>query len=150
MYKKDKDDKFILDENGNKIVIIPATRMKACLERMSRPQIHDTPAPASVGVIAAYLKHVLSTMKVMKNQTYQGHPENDYVIWSNGVGVSRYEDKSQFLGNCVKVTTGKGGHSGPSFTKHLKMYQCLALSSFLHFPINCAFGDGAIDVTRIT
>lgn len=73
----------------------------------------------------------------------------DHIQWSNGVGVAREPDRFDLVGCHVKVVTGKGGHSGASFKKHFKMYQTMALSTFLHYPINYAYGDGAIDITRI-
>ena len=116
---------------------------------MSRIQIHDTPAPASIGVIAAFLRHVLSTVRLVKGNIYRGHIMPDYITWSNGIGVSRLEDQTEYIGTTVKVVTGKARNTPPSFDKHLKMFQCMALQSFLYFPINSSFGDGAIDIPRI-
>ena len=101
-------------------------------------------------MVSSFLRHVIKTFRVIKNKVYDGEIMPDHIIWSNGIGVSRIPDRFDLVGLCIKVVTGKGGNSSASFKKHYKMYQTMALSSFLHFPINYAFGDGAIEVPKIS
>ena len=96
------------------------------------------------------MKHVLKSYRLIKGKIYDGEVMPDFIVWSNGVGVAREPDRFDLVGQHIKVVTGKGGNSGASFMKHFKMYQTMALSSFLHYPINYAYGDGAIDIPRIS
>ena len=124
------------------------SRARGCIERYSRGFIHNLESPSSVGMACEFLLELRSTLRIHDDVSYRGETLPRHTSWHTGIGVTATCPDFDQPGCFTRLTTGKGSGSSPSFRKHWKQYEMLALCSFVQYPIQSPYGDLPLDTLR--
>ena len=130
------------------VTVTPEKRERGCLERFCRKFPHDANAPGSVGILTQTLLDIHATVKIRENVRFSGGTLPRHATWENGVGVTPQCEYYNEFGCFTRIITGKGTGSSPSFRKHFKQYESMAIGSYCQWPIYDGFGDFPFNVEK--